>query len=602
MKKSSWLVQPYSFRRRTFAAAWSARLFSSPPVGERVRVRGCWPSGWFVALGIFLAGFAALPGLGQVDFQRLKSFGDPNLTGQNPIAGLIEGSDGALYGTTPDGGSGGEGTVYKLNRDGSGCTVLWGFSSGGGDGSTPHGGLVEGGDGALYGTTLLGGSGYGGTVFKLDRDGSGYTVLRTFTASGSDAYYPRAGLIEGSDGALYGTTLLGGSGYGGTVFKLNRDGSGYTVLWSFSSGGGDGYYPIAGLIEGSDGALYGTTHSGGSGGLGTVFRLNADGSGYAVLWSFSSSGGDGYYPIAGLIEGSDGALYGTTGSGGSGGTVFRLNRDGSGYAVLRSFSSSGGDGYYPYAGLIESSDGALYGTTMRGGSGGGGTVFKLNRDGSGYTVLWSFSDSGGWRDGYTPYAGLIEGSDGAMYGTTAHGGDASRGIVFRLSFNQDITAPVLTLLGENPMTIIESQIPFVDPGATATDDLAGDLTSAIQISGSVNPAVAGTYILSYTVSDPSGNTSSATRTVIVITASQATSNLAELLSNANLPASVTGELSASLNAAIASFERGNETAGVNQLQAFQNKVLAQAGKKIDPATADALLAATQQIIDAVTAP
>src|SRR5439155_10954895 len=149
-----------------------------------------------------------------------------------------------------------------------------------------------------------------GTIFKLKRDGSGYLVLRRFSGAGGDGSNPRAGLVEGNDGALYGTTYEGGLadpisnpiGFG-TVFKLNRDGSGYTVLRRFTGSDGDGSSPEAVLVKDSNGKLYGTTSSGG----GTVFNLEQDGSGYTVLRSFGGSVSDGSVPN-GLVIGSDGAL------------------------------------------------------------------------------------------------------------------------------------------------------------------------------------------------------------------------------------------------------------------------------------------------------
>ncbi len=361
------------------------------------------------------------------------SGGDGNLP-----TGLVEGSDGALYGTTVTGGAHDVGTVFKLNKDGSGYLLLRSFTATGSDGGSPNG-LVEESDGALYGTTSQGGSKYEGTVFKLNKDGSGYTVLRSFDFSTGDGGFPYAGLVKGTDGALYGATTGVGIYSDGTVFKLNQNGSGYSVLYEFSSTGGDGKYPTAGLMEASDGVLYGTTPDGGVH-AGTVFKLNRDGSSYAVVRRFTGLGGDGSGPRAGLVEGSDGALYGTTAGNGSlvsVGTLFKLDKDGNGYRVLHSFTGGGGDGYGPQA-VVKGTDGALYGTTSGGGgSAFAGTVFKLNQDGSGYRVLLSFTGTAG--DGSGPEAGLMEGSDGALYGTTSYGGITSAnnpdgfGTVFRLN-------------------------------------------------------------------------------------------------------------------------------------------------------------------------
>src|SRR5262249_47649354 len=157
-------------------------------------------------------------------------------------------------------------------------------------------------------------------VFRIEKDGSGYSVLHIFSfGAGNDGSDPRQ-LIEGSDRALYGTTGSGGTADNGTVFKLNKDGSGYTLLHSFTGTVGDGSNPCAGLLEGSDGALYGTTAEGGSSlSYGTVFKLNKDGSGYRVLHRFVSGLGDGRNPRAALVEGSDGTMYGTTPGGGTDG-------------------------------------------------------------------------------------------------------------------------------------------------------------------------------------------------------------------------------------------------------------------------------------------
>src|SRR5207253_1901456 len=188
--------------------------------------------------------------------------------GKNPVAGLVQGRDGAMYGTTHLGGASGYGTGFKQSTDMASWIVLHSFGVSDLDGKNPRGGLVQGIDGALYGTTEDGGSNGQGTVFKLNPDGTGYSVLHSFTASGDDGRSPSAGLVQGRDGALYGTAYEGGFSSNlyrfGTIFKLNADGTGYSVLHSFSGGPGDGQNPTVPLVQGSDGALYGTTTYGGS--------------------------------------------------------------------------------------------------------------------------------------------------------------------------------------------------------------------------------------------------------------------------------------------------------------------------------------------------
>ncbi len=295
-------------------------------------------------------------------FTTLRSFTGSD--GAYPRAGLIQGSDGSLYGTTARGGSSGRGTIFKIAPDGTGFATLHIFT--GLDGDSPHAELVQGPDGALYGTTNDGGTLGWGTIFKINADGTGFSTLHTFTLD--DGARPEAALVQGTDGAFYGTTDGGGSWWYGTVFKLDADGTGFTSLYSFT--GSEGMDVSAPLVQGSDGAFYGTTSQSDYPGYGTVYKLGADGTGFTTLRFFN--GLDGAFPRrAGLIQGSDGAFYGTTMEGGALnlGTVFKLAADGTGFTTLHSFD--GADGSYPAAGLVQGPDGALLGTTI------GGVVFVL---------------------------------------------------------------------------------------------------------------------------------------------------------------------------------------------------------------------------------
>jgi uncharacterized repeat protein (TIGR03803 family) len=208
----------------------------------------------------------------------LYSFAGGSSDGAGPEAGLILGSDGNFYGTTEFGGASGDGTVFQITPSGT-ETVLYSFAGGSSDGEGPEAGLIQGSDGNFYGTTIGGGTNNDGTVFKLTPSGT-ETVLHFF-AGGDDGVGPRAGLIQGSDGNFYGTTYQGGSSNGiyqggssnlGTVFQITPSGT-ETVLYPFAGGSSDGAYPTASLIQGSDGNLYGTTAQGGTSDHGTVFKL-----------------------------------------------------------------------------------------------------------------------------------------------------------------------------------------------------------------------------------------------------------------------------------------------------------------------------------------
>lgn len=383
------------------------------------------------SLALALGWLVSIPLGAQNGFVVLQDL--DSTTGFAPRGGLSRANDGKFYGTTSQGGANGFGNVFRLNSDGTGFTVIHSFDAHL-TGNLPNGRLLHGSNGALYGTTYDGGSDGLGTVYELAPDGlSGYihNVIKDFV--GPDGARPSAGLIQASTGVLYGTTSTGGSSDRGTVFSLAPDGAGvyrHTVLKEFN--GSDGAFPSGGLVQDSAGVLYGTTRSGGSRDRGTVFMLKTDGSGYTVLKHLDWYA-DGGFPAGGLAQGYDGALYGAAESGGhhSFGTVFRLNPEGSEFSVLRHFNFYTGDGFEPGGGLMSGADGTLYGTLPRGGgSGGYGVVFKLNPDGSGYALLKRFA---GGTDGAYPGGDLIQGLDGALYGYTHMGGEFNQGTIFRIN-------------------------------------------------------------------------------------------------------------------------------------------------------------------------
>jgi uncharacterized repeat protein (TIGR03803 family) len=381
--------------------------------------------------------------VGAQTFTRLHSFttvsGSPTATnddGATPYAGLVLAGN-LLYGTTFNGGSLGNGTLFRLALDGTGFTNLHTFNPGS-DGGNPATELMLGGN-TLFGTTTSGGAWAGGTLFAVGTNGAGFTNLHSLFAS-SDGSYPKAGLMS-SGNVLYGTTYYNGGGYNGALFKCNTNGTGFTALRQFSGNGNpqaansDGANPQSVLIlEG--GALYGTAVSGGIYGWGTIYKLDTLTPNFTTLHSFSY-GSDGANPTAGMIL-SGNILYGTTSSGGGlgNGTIFAMNLDGTGFTNLHNFSAAT-DGAIPSGGLILSGN-VLYGTALAGGSAGSGTVFAMNTDGTGFTTLHNFVSG---SDGANPSAGLILAGN-ALYGTAFNGGDAGKGTVFRLS----LPPPQLTII------------------------------------------------------------------------------------------------------------------------------------------------------------
>jgi len=291
--------------------------------------------------------------------------------------GLVQGSDGNFYGTA-GGGTSNAGTVFRISPSGS-ETNLYSFGSVPNDGRYLIAGLVQGSDGNFYGATEYGGTNDYGTVFRISPSGS-YTNLHSFVDYPTDGRYPEAGLVQGSDGNFYGTTAYGGTlgipDIGdGSVFRISPNGS-ETTLYSFGGLSNDGILPRANLVQGNDGNFYGTTVIGGTTWGGTVFQISPSGS-YTSLYSFGSSPGDGGNPQAALVQGSDGNFYGIAEYGGTNGvgTVFRISPSGA-YTNLYSFGGSPSDGGSP-ASLVQGSDGNLYGTTYGGGTSNDGVVFKL---------------------------------------------------------------------------------------------------------------------------------------------------------------------------------------------------------------------------------
>ena len=359
-------------------------------------------------------------------------------------AAPVQAADGNFYGTTCCGGAYGPGTIFKITPSGT-LTTLYNFCSqkNCADGSYPYAGLLQATDGNFYGTTYRGGANDYGAVFRVTPSGT-LTTLYSFCSQSNcaDGTLPGAGLVQASDGNFYGTTS-GAPVTQGTVFKITPSGT-LTTLYSFCSqpNCSDGADPQAGLVQATDGNFYGTTVDGGTSGncgfdgCGTVFKITPRGT-LTTLHSFD--GGDGYWPFAGLVQATDGNFYGTTYGGGhnSWGTVFKFTPSGT-LTTLYGFCLYCADGFEPVAGLVQATDDDFYGTTSVGGAAGRGncpepygkgcgTVFKITPSGT-LTRLHSFEGADGWG----PSAGLVQATDGNFYGTTSAGGAHNEGTVFRL--------------------------------------------------------------------------------------------------------------------------------------------------------------------------
>jgi uncharacterized repeat protein (TIGR03803 family) len=382
------------------------------------------------------------------------------LDGASPLDEVIEAPDGSFFTTTQDGGPVntcipenylvGCGTVVRI----TGGTVKAIFSfpppaTGNAVGALPAGGLVQGPDGALYGTTYYGPAPHApgpfgfGTIFKLTQSGSSWAIqtLHVFTGGNScvapvDGALPNSRLVFGPDGFLYGTTSAGGcylnpmgfaTNNGGTIFRIATDGSGYANLYNMegSSKTTDPAAPQAGLTPGPGGLLYGTSELGGAVNDGTVFAFNPATDAVALLHSFSGLTPDGGEPFGALTLGSDGLLWGTTYTSTSGadptyyGTVFNISPTAP--FTLTSFpftAAEGALGYErPLSGVIEGSDGNYYGATP------GAVLYSISETGV-LSELGTFSINGGESN---VSAVPLQAANGKMYGTLESLGPTKNG-------------------------------------------------------------------------------------------------------------------------------------------------------------------------------
>jgi uncharacterized repeat protein (TIGR03803 family) len=345
--------------------------------------------------------------------------------GAVPTGEMTAGSPGEFFGTTAAGGSVGQGVFYR--RDPSGAVhVLDVFR--GSNGATPYAGLFRSPDGALYGTTLRGGRGHG-TVFRAGA--SGITLLHAF--NGDDGSVP-VEVMRARDGNLYGVTAIGGPGGGGTVFRVTPD-STLTTVHAFVSGPQG---PQSGVIQARDGNFYGAAEGGRYGG-GVVFRLTPTGQ-MTILHEFAPALASPFrfgpsVAATGLLEASDGFLYGRTAFGGvhNRGTIYRLSTGGA-FTLLHHFAGS--DGYAGgYEGLIQASDGHLYGLTSAN-SGAAATLFKMDASGT-FTTVYTFGEAGG----PAPVGPLVEGPDGALFGVASRLGSPGLDGLFKVT-----TSGVFTVL------------------------------------------------------------------------------------------------------------------------------------------------------------
>ena len=429
---------------------------------------------------------AAGPAMAQttVPVTPVYHFGGFTGTGNAPLAPLVQAPDGSFYGTTYSGGGGG--TIFRFvpaadpTMPGTATTVHQ-FTATGPTGHTPQAGLVRAADGSYYGTTSGGGAGSGGTIYRMvvgpnGMGGLTHTVSLVHAFSGTDGSDSHSALLQDSDGSFYGTTAQGGFYGFGTVFRLvvavdpttGAVTATLTTLHAFD--GSAGRHPQAALIKRGSGTFYGTTREGGAGGAGTVFALETAPDGLGGVLGFVSAlhhfdASLGAYPHGALVEGPDGAFYGTATRGGLSnlGSVFRLFVGAdpltgfftTTFNVLHHFDAT--TGALPDTTLVRGQNDALYGTTSGDGSGGLSTVFRIllsahpvtGEVSAFLTVLHDFDAAGAPTVGTTLHAPVVQAADGSFYGTAGSGGAHNEGTIFRIV---DKLIPTLSWSGPSPIT------------------------------------------------------------------------------------------------------------------------------------------------------
>jgi uncharacterized repeat protein (TIGR03803 family) len=354
-------------------------------------------------------------------------------------------SAGNIYGTTVLGGEFGGGTVFQLSPKPNGWEhdVLYSFT-GGVDGGEPYKGVTIDRRGSLYGTAVTGGSGSCeggcGVVYKLTKSNGTWdqTVIYAFTG-GDDGSGPGARVTVDRSGNVYGMTPTGGTYGVGTIYKLHPHAGSYTfqVIHTFT-GGNDGATGSAGRMLLKHRRLYGAATAGGMYGSGVVFELTPTAVGewdFRTLYSFHGQP-DGSFPYGALLRVGSGKIYGTTYYGGKNGigSVYELSPrpvgewDG---RVIYSFQP-GNDGNSPISNLVRDAAGNLYGTTSEGGLG-SGTIFKLSPIGGGQWTESVVHPFAGPPDGGFSYNGMVVDRFGNFYGATVHGGTDDDGCVYKFT-------------------------------------------------------------------------------------------------------------------------------------------------------------------------
>ncbi len=373
-------------------------------------------------------------------FTNVAEFSYPGtsgtIRGRTPYAGLVNDGKGFLWGALYGGGTADKGTLFKIEAATGAFTTVIDFTgtSGAAKGSQPQSCPVSDGSDYLWGTTYTGGASDRGTVYKIHRDTGILTTIREF-GDAANGQHPYSTLTPAGNDYFWGTASVGGSTGGGLVYKLEKTTGALTKMAEFNAA--TGFTPAAAPVSDGRGSYWGTTSLGGPSSLGSVYKVQAvTGALTPVVFQDvlpPATGKEGYGT---LTEDGQGILWGTTSRGGVGnyGTIFRFDPVTGSLATVIEFTGTTGNvkGAQPFAGMVKDGAGMLWGTTQNGGSGGRGTVFRFNPATTELITVVTFTGTSGTAKGANPLGGLLDEGDGGLLGTTQNGGAANLGTVFKL--------------------------------------------------------------------------------------------------------------------------------------------------------------------------
>ncbi len=402
--------------------------------------------------------------------------------GSLPQGSLMQTSDGKFYGFTNHGGNVFSAVLFQYDAGTNSYVSKKQISYS--EGSRPSGSFIQATDGKLYGLTSSGGAFGNGVLFQFDPVTHTYTDEVDLLDPTGDT--PFGSLVQASDGYLYGMNNYGGANLAGVIFRYDPVSHDYTDLYDLSDASGD--FPYGNLIQGTDGKLYGMALGGGQAGEGVIFRFDPTTSALSTAVDLSDEIGS--FPTGSLVQASNGMMYGMTSSGGtnSAGGIFLFNPTNNTYNLLVSLEDATGD--FPTGSMIQGTDGNLYGLTGSGGLYGFGVLFKYHISSNAYTELIDLTDA----TGSYPGGSLIQALNGKIYGTTSSGGANGAGVVFQYDPSTNTYSDMYNfnyLDGYNPLfgnlieictppdaPILSASVNPICPGSSTTLSINGNLNSA----------------------------------------------------------------------------------------------------------------------------